>query len=127
MNWFRRFMAGRYGTDKLNITILGIALILCVTSLFLPFYTVKLVLTLISYFFMGFAIFGSGFLTALGDGLTSAVISFLRTLLFQVGAVLLLPLFFDVNGVWISSVVAEVMAVVFSFSFMLMKRKKFHY
>lgn len=57
MNWFRRFMAGRYGTDKLNITILGIALILCVTSLFLPFYTVKLVLTLISYFFMGFAIF----------------------------------------------------------------------
>ncbi len=81
----------------------------------------------LSFLFMGFAIFGSGFFTALGDGLTSAVISFLRTLLFQVGAVLLLPLFFDVNGVWISSVVAEVMAVVFSFFFMMIKRKKFHY
>ena len=81
----------------------------------------------LSFLFMGFAIFGSGFFTALGDGLTSAVISFLRTLLFQVGAVLLLPLVFDVNGVWISSVVAEVMAVVFSFFFMMIKRKKFHY
>ena len=81
----------------------------------------------LSFLFMGFAIFGSGFFTALGDGLTSAVISFLRTLLFQVGAVLLLPLVFDVNGVWISSVVAEVMAVVFSFFFMMIKRKKSHY
>lgn len=81
----------------------------------------------LSFLFMGFAIFGSGFFTALGDGLTSALISFLRTLVFQVGAVLLLPLVFAVNGIWISSVAAEIMAVVFSFLFMLMKRKKFHY
>lgn len=81
----------------------------------------------LSFLFMGFAIFGSGFFTALGDGLTSALISFLRTLVFQVGAVLMLPLFFDINGVWIASVVAELMAVVFSFLFMLLKRKKFHY
>jgi len=81
----------------------------------------------LSFLFMGFAIFGSGFFTALGDGLTSALISFLRTLVFQVGAVLLLPLVFDINGVWIASVAAEIMAVVFSFIFMAVKRKKFHY
>ncbi|MBE6666444.1 MAG: MATE family efflux transporter [Ruminococcaceae bacterium] len=81
----------------------------------------------LSFLFMGFAIFGSGFFTALGDGLTSALISFLRTLVFQVGAVLLLPLVFDINGVWLASVVAEIMAVVFSFIFMAVKRKKFHY
>ena len=81
----------------------------------------------LSFLFMGFAIFGSGFFTALNDGLTSALISFLRTLLFQVSAVLLLPLIFDINGVWISSVIAEVMAVVFSFLFMTLKRKKYRY
>ena len=81
----------------------------------------------LSFLFMGFAIFGSGFFTALNDGLTSALISFLRTLLFQVSAVLLLPLIFDINGVWISSVIAEVMAVVFSFLFMMIKRKKYRY
>jgi len=81
----------------------------------------------VSFLFMGFAIFGSGFFTALNDGLTSALISFLRTLVFQVGAVLLLPLLWDINGVWLASVAAEIMAVVFSFIFMIMKRKKFHY
>ena len=81
----------------------------------------------LSFLFMGFAIFGSGFFTALNDGLTSALISFLRTLVFQVGAVLLLPLIFDINGVWIASVIAEVMAVVFSFLFMMIKRKKYGY
>ncbi len=81
----------------------------------------------LSFLFMGFAIFGSGFFTALGDGLTSALISFLRTLVFQISAVLLLPLVFDINGVWIASVAAEIMAVVFSFIFMVIKRKRFHY
>ena len=81
----------------------------------------------LSFLFMGFAIFGSGFFTALNDGLTSALISFLRTLLFQVTAVLLLPMILDINGVWVSSVIAEVMAVVFSFLFMMIKRKKYRY
>ncbi|MBQ9728466.1 MAG: MATE family efflux transporter [Clostridia bacterium] len=81
----------------------------------------------VSFLFMGFAIFFSSFFTALNDGLTSAIISFLRTLVFQLGAVLLLPLLWDLNGVWISVVVAEVMAVVFSVFFLVLKRKKFHY
>lgn len=77
--------------------------------------------------FMGFAIFSSGFFTALNDGLTSAVISFLRTLIFQAGAVLLLPLIFGIDGIWISIAAAEVMAVVFSTIFLICKRKKYNY
>ena len=81
----------------------------------------------LSFFFMGFAIYGSGFFTALNDGITSAVISFLRTLVFQTAAVILLPKFMGIDGVWISIVVAEVMAVVFSAIFLITKRKKYHY
>ena len=77
--------------------------------------------------FMGFAIFGSGFFTALSDGLTSAIISFLRTVVFQIAAVLLLPLIFDINGIWFSIVVAEIMAVFFSTVFLIAKQKKYHY
>ena len=81
----------------------------------------------LSFIFMGFAIFSSGFFTALNDGLTSAIISFLRTLLFQAAAVILLPIIWEINGIWISIVVAEVMAVVFSTLFLIVKRKKYHY
>ena len=81
----------------------------------------------LSFLFMGYAIFGSGFFTALGDGVTSAIISFLRTLVFQVAAVLLLPVIWGIDGIWWSIVVAEGMAVVFSALFLLLKRKKYHY
>ncbi len=81
----------------------------------------------LSFVFMGFAIFSSGFFTALNDGLTSALISFLRTLVFQTAAVLFLPLIWEINGVWISIVVAEVMAVALSAAFLVLKRKKYHY
>lgn len=81
----------------------------------------------LSFFFMGFAIFGSGFFTALNDGLVSALISFLRTLVFQVGAVLLLPLVWDIDGIWFSIVVAEGMAMLLCGLFMVLKRKKYHY
>ncbi len=81
----------------------------------------------VAFPFMGFAIFGSGFFTALNDGLTSALISFLRTLVFQIAAVILLPLVWELDGIWISVVVAEVTAVAFTEIFMLAKRKKYHY
>ena len=81
----------------------------------------------LAFLFMGFAIFSSSFFTALNDGLTSALISFLRTLVFQVGAVLLLPLVLELDGIWYSVVAAELMAVVFSGIFLLAKRKKYHY
>lgn len=81
----------------------------------------------LSFIFMGFAIFGSGFFTALNDGVTSAIISFLRTLVFQVLAVLILPMIWGIDGVWISIIVAEFMAVVFSALFLVIKRKKYNY
>lgn len=81
----------------------------------------------LSFLFMGFAIFSSGFFTALNDGLTSALISFLRTLVFQIAAVLILPLIWQINGIWMSIVVAELMAVVLSAVFLKVKQKKYHY
>lgn len=81
----------------------------------------------LSFIFMGYAIYASGFFTALNDGVTSAIISFLRTLVFQVAAVLLLPLIWEIDGVWISIVVAELMAVTFSGIFLIAKRKKYNY
>ena len=81
----------------------------------------------LSFLFMGYAIFGSGFFTALNDGFTSAVISFLRTVVFQVAAVLLLPLVWDIDGVWVSIVVAEFMAFLLSAIFLIVKRNRYHY
>lgn len=81
----------------------------------------------VSFLFMGYAIFGSGFFTALNDGLTSALVSFLRTLVFQVAAVLILPLIWEVDGIWASIIVAELMAMVFCGLFLVLKRKKYQY
>lgn len=81
----------------------------------------------LSFLFMGFAIFTSGFFTALNDGLTSALISFLRTMVFQIASVLVLPMIFGVLGIWLSIVVAEVMAVAISAVMLLIKRKKYGY
>lgn len=81
----------------------------------------------VSFLFMGYAIYSSGFFTALNDGLTSALIAFLRTLVFQIAAVMLLPFMLGINGVWISVVVAELMAVILSVGFLMAKRGKYHY
>ena len=79
----------------------------------------------LSFIFMGYAIFGSSFFTALNDGLTSALISFLRTLVFQLIAVILLPLLIGVDGIWLSVVVAEFVAAALSAVFVLVKRRKY--
>lgn len=80
-----------------------------------------------SFLFSGLAIFFSGFFTALNDGVTSAIISFLRTLVFQVAAVIILPLLWQMDGIWISIVVAEALAVSVATLFLFLKRDKFHY
>ncbi len=80
-----------------------------------------------SFLFAGFAIFGSSFFTALNDGLTSAIISFLRTLIFQTAAVIILPLIWQLDGIWASIIVAELMAVVVTVIFLIAKRKKYRY
>lgn len=79
------------------------------------------------FLFSGFAIFGSSFFTALNNGLISASIAFLRTLVFQIAAVLILPLFWGVDGIWLSIVAAEVMAVVVTVFFLKSQREKYGY
>ena len=83
----------------------------------------------IQFLFCGLAIFGSGFFTALNNGLISAVISFLCTLVFQIGAVLLLPLFIKpaLNGIWLSVVVAELAAATLSIICIIAFRNKYGY
>lgn len=77
-----------------------------------------------SFLFAGISIYGSAFFTALNDGLTSALISFLRTLLFQVAAVLLLPLIWGVDGIWLSIIVAEIVAAIVTILFLIGKQTK---
>ena len=81
----------------------------------------------IAFLFMGINIFGSSFFTALNDGAVSAAISFLRTLLFQVIAVLALPLVLELDGVWLAIVVAEGTALGVTITFFAKMRKKYHY
>ncbi|MCC2257445.1 MATE family efflux transporter [Intestinimonas aquisgranensis] len=80
-----------------------------------------------SFLFSGLAIFGSSFFTALNDGLVSALISFMRTLVFQVVAVLLLPLLWGLDGIWAATAAAELLAVAVTVAFLVGKRKKYHY
>ncbi len=123
------------------IGIFGIAMILagevCATplaKLFVSYDEALMNLTVsgfrifsLCFLFMGYAIYASGFFTALNDGLTSALISFLRTLVFQLAAILILPELWGIDGVWISIVVAEFMAVAVSAVFLVAKRKKYRY
>ena len=79
------------------------------------------------FLFAGLAIFGSAFFTALNNGLISALISFLRTDVFQIAAVMLLPLIFGLDGIWVSVVVAELAAAALSAIFIYARRKKYNY
>ncbi len=80
-----------------------------------------------AFLFSGFAIFGSSFFTALNNGLVSAAISFLRTLVFQVAAVLIFPLIWGVAGIWLSIVAAEALAAAVTAAFLWVLRKKYRY
>lgn len=81
----------------------------------------------ISTLFSGFSIFGSAFFTALGNGGVSAAISFLRTMLFQIAAVLVLPIIFGLDGIWYSFFASELFAMLVTVAFLVGKRKKYEY
>ena len=80
-----------------------------------------------SFLFAGVAIFSSAFFTALNNGFVSAAISFLRTCLFQIASVLLLPLILGINGIWLSIVTAEMLAFVVAMLFLAGNKKRYHY
>lgn len=81
----------------------------------------------LSFVVMGLNIYASSFFTALGNGLISAILSFLRTFLFQLVCVLALPLIFDLDGIWLAIVVAESMALILSFILLKVYKKKYGY
>lgn len=81
----------------------------------------------ISYLISGFNIFSSSFFTALNNGVVSAAISFLRTLLFQITMIFLLPAIMGINGIWLAVVFAEILALVVSIVFLVVNRKKYQY
>lgn len=81
----------------------------------------------VSFLLSGMAVFASCFFTALNDGVTSAIISFLRTLVFQTAAVMVMPLLWGLDGIWWSVVGCEGMAMAVSVFFFCHHRKKFHY
>ena len=81
----------------------------------------------LSFLVLGFNIYASSFFTALGDGVTSALISFLRTLLFQVAAVLILPELLGLDGIWLAVTAAELASLAVSMGFFRYKDRVFHY
>lgn len=81
----------------------------------------------VAYLLMGFSIYGSSFFTALNNGLVSASISFLRTLVFETSAIIILPMIFGIDGIWAAIIVAEFAAVVVTFIFMFALGKTYGY
>ena len=81
----------------------------------------------LSFLLCGFNIFGSSLFTALNNGLISAVISFVRALICQIAAVMILPLFFHLDGIWASVVAAELAALLLTAFCCVKYRKRYHY
>lgn len=81
----------------------------------------------ISFLLCGFNIYGSSFFTALNNGMVSAAISFLRTVVFEVAAVLILPLFFGLDGVWCAITVAELASILITIGAFSALRRRYQY
>ena len=81
----------------------------------------------IAYLIDGYNIFGSSFFTALNNGVISAVISFMRTLVFQIGAIMLLPIILGIDGIWCAIIVAEIFTLCITLFFLVCQRKRYNY
>lgn len=81
----------------------------------------------VSFLLCGFNIYGSSFFTALNNGVVSALISFLRTVVFEVAAILILPIFFGLDGIWCAITVAEIASLLITSIFFFSMRKKYNY
>ncbi|KPI50754.1 multidrug transporter MatE [Clostridioides difficile] len=81
----------------------------------------------LAFIIMGLGIFSSSMFTAFSDGKTSAIISFSRTFIFIIGAVLILPIIFGEIGVWIAVPIAEVLGFIVALFYLVTKKKRFSY
>ena len=81
----------------------------------------------IALFFIGFNIFASGMFTALSNGVVSAILAFSRSFVFMLATMLVLPLILGVNGIWLATPAAELMALLLSAGMFLKYRKRYGY
>lgn len=81
----------------------------------------------ICYLLIGYSMYGSAFFTALNNGLISALISFLRTLVFETASVIILPAIIGVDGIWLSVTVAELFALAVTSACMIGFRRRYGY
>lgn len=122
------------GVSSIALTALAILCATPLSQIFVGYDAALLQLTSrgfclysLSFLVMGFNIFGSAFFTALNNGVISAIISFLRTLLFETAAILILPIFFDIDGIWLAVVVAELSAAIVTVAFLIKERQQYRY
>lgn len=122
------------GIAGVVLTVLAEALALPLTRIYVSYDAELLEMTChgfrlyaLAFLFGGFNAFGSSFFTALGDGLVSAAISFLRTLVFQVAVIMILPSILGLDGVWLAIGAAEILSLGVTVTFFVVKRKKYHY
>lgn len=122
------------GAASLVLTATAIAAALPLSKIFVGYDKELLEVTVhgmrifaVSFLLSGLNIFASSFFTALNNGLISAIISFMRTLVFQTAAVLFLPYALGLDGIWWAITIAECCAFVMSLGFVFGKRKKYGY
>ncbi len=122
------------GLSSIAMTLLGVGLAKPLSFLFVGYDQALMDMTTrgfiiysLSFLLCGFSIFGSSMFTALNNGLISAMISFVRTLLCQIVAVLVLPLLLGLDGIWLSIVVAELVALMLTVVCFVAFRKRYHY
>lgn len=122
------------GITSVGMVVLSQAFASPLVSLFVGYDEALVALTVhgfriyaISFLFCGFNIYGSAFFTALNNGKISALIAFLRTLVLETSTVMLLPIWFGINGIWSAIIVAEVAALIMTVAFLVKYRKRYHY
>lgn len=132
-NVFRKSLAVLFGASAI-ITVASVFLAGPIANIYVGYDKELFELTVMafrlfatSYLIVGYNIYASAFFTALNNGLVSAVISFVRTLLFQIVCVFALPLIFGKSAIWFSITVAEACALVMSAVFIFIQNKKYHY
>jgi len=132
-NIFRKSLAI---ITSFSVAMTGAALLLArpLSVIFVSYDRVLLEMTVrgfaiysLSFLLCGFNIFGSSLFTALNNGLISAVISFLRTLVCQTCAVMILPMFLELDGIWFSIVAAELAALILTAVFTIKYGKRYQY
>ena len=132
-NVFKKIMLF-YAVAAVVMTAIAEALATPLAMIFVSYDKALLALTVralrifsFSFLLSGFNIYASAFFTALNNGGVSAAISTARTLLFQVIAVYVMPLIFGLNGIWSATIVAELLCIILSVTFVILNRKKYEY